>query len=209
MFLGFLKLKAVRENRERRRPVKEEYGLIFDRSPTPASRPSNYTCVAHRCPISHAVTPECKWRHVDMNDLDTHSGCTAPHPLGCPQQWLLFIHHLRELMGQCQNSFLPFFLHVGDKHGCWSQHVSNSILIPPVSNTFHFCHHPQPHHSQPYHAQSIIYHPSFIINGNSKYWAYSITISIFLIFNRLPSLLCPPLNSVKWSSPQNNSCHRR
>ena len=41
------------------------------------------------------------------------------------------------------------------------------ILIPPVSNTFHFCHHPQPHHSQPHHAQSIIYHPSFIINGNS------------------------------------------
>ena len=41
------------------------------------------------------------------------------------------------------------------------------ILIPPVSNTFHFCHHPQPHHSQPYHAQSIIYQPSFIINGNS------------------------------------------
>ena len=34
MFLGFLKLKAVRENRERRRPVKEEYGLIFDGSPT-------------------------------------------------------------------------------------------------------------------------------------------------------------------------------
>ena len=35
MLLGFLKLKAVRENRERRRPVKEEYGLIFDGSPTP------------------------------------------------------------------------------------------------------------------------------------------------------------------------------
>ena len=34
MFLGFLKLKAVRENRERKRPVKEEYGLIFDGSPT-------------------------------------------------------------------------------------------------------------------------------------------------------------------------------
>ena len=34
MFLGFLELKAVRENRERRRPVKEEYGLIFDGSPT-------------------------------------------------------------------------------------------------------------------------------------------------------------------------------
>ena len=83
------------------------------------------------------------------------------------------------------------------------------ILILPASNTFHFCHHPQPHHSQPYHAQSITYHPSFIINGNSWYWAYSITISIFLIFNRLPSLLCPPLNSVKWSSPQNDSCHRR
>ena len=43
------------------------------------------------------------------------------------------------------------------------------ILIPPASNTFHICHHPQPHHSQPYHAQSIIYHPSFIINGNSRY----------------------------------------
>ena len=43
------------------------------------------------------------------------------------------------------------------------------ILIPPAPNTFHFCHHPQPHHSQPYHAQSIIYHPSFIINGNSRY----------------------------------------
>ena len=41
------------------------------------------------------------------------------------------------------------------------------ILIPPASNTFHFCYHPQPHHSQPYYAQSIIYHPSFIINGNS------------------------------------------
>ena len=24
------------------------------------------------------------------------------------------------------------------------------ILIPPASNTFYFCHHPQPHHSQPY-----------------------------------------------------------
>ena len=83
------------------------------------------------------------------------------------------------------------------------------ILIPPVSNTFYFCHHPQPHHSQPYHAQSIIYHPSFDINGNSWYQAYSITVSIFLIFSRLPSPLCPPLNSVKWSSPQNNSCHRR
>ena len=32
------------------------------------------------------------------------------------------------------------------------------ILIPPASNTFYFCHHPQPHHSQPYHTQSIIYH---------------------------------------------------
>ena len=83
------------------------------------------------------------------------------------------------------------------------------ILIPPASNTFHFCDHPQPHHSQPYHAQSIIYHPLFVINGNSRYWAYSITISIFLIFNRLPCLLRPPLNSVKWSSPQNDSCHRR
>ena len=83
------------------------------------------------------------------------------------------------------------------------------ILIPPASNTFHFCHHPQPHHSQPHHAQSIIYHPSFVINGNSWYRAYSTTISIFPIFSRLPSPLCPPLNSVKWSSPQNNSCHRR
>ena len=83
------------------------------------------------------------------------------------------------------------------------------ILIPPASNTSHFCHHPQPHHSQPYHTQSIIYHPSFIINGNSRYRAYSTTISIFLIFSRLPSLICPPLNSVKWSSPQNDSCHRR
>ena len=36
------------------------------------------------------------------------------------------------------------------------------ILIPPVSNTFYFCHHPQPHHSQPYHAQSIIYVSSII-----------------------------------------------
>ena len=71
------------------------------------------------------------------------------------------------------------------------------ILILPASNTFHFCHHPQPHHSQPYHAQSIIYHPSFIINGNFGYQAYSITISIFSIFNRLPSPLRPPLNSVK------------
>ena len=61
------------------------------------------------------------------------------------------------------------------------------ILIPPASNTFYFCHHPQPHHSQTYHAQSIIYHPSFIINGNSPYQAYSITVSIFLIFSRLPS----------------------
>ena len=41
------------------------------------------------------------------------------------------------------------------------------ILIPPASNTFYFCHHPQPDHSQPYHTQSIIYHPSFVINGNS------------------------------------------
>ena len=71
------------------------------------------------------------------------------------------------------------------------------ILIPPASNTFHFCHHPQPHHSQPYHVQSIIYHPSFIINGTSRYRAYSITVSIFSIFNRLPSPLRPPLNSVK------------
>ena len=72
------------------------------------------------------------------------------------------------------------------------------ILIPPASNTFHFCHHPQPHHSQPYHTQSIIYHPSFIINGNSQYQAYSITtVSIFPIFSRLPSPLRPPLNSVK------------
>ena len=83
------------------------------------------------------------------------------------------------------------------------------ILILPVSNTFHFCHHPQSHHSQPYHTQSIIYHPSSIINGNSRYWGYSITILIFPIFNRLPSLIHPPLNSVKWSSPQNDSCHRR
>ena len=43
------------------------------------------------------------------------------------------------------------------------------ILIPPALNTFYFCHHPQPHHSQPYHAQSIIYHPSFVITGNSQY----------------------------------------
>ena len=72
------------------------------------------------------------------------------------------------------------------------------ILIPPASNTFYFCHHPQPHHSQPYHAQSIIYHPSFIINGNSQYRAYSITIIfIFLIFNRPPYPLRPSLNSVK------------
>ena len=34
LFLGFLELKTVRENKERRRPVKEEYGLIFDGSPT-------------------------------------------------------------------------------------------------------------------------------------------------------------------------------
>ena len=74
------------------------------------------------------------------------------------------------------------------------------ILILPASNTFYFCHHPQPHHSQPYHTQSIIYHPSFIINGNSRYQAYSIPIvSIFSVFSRLPSPLCPPLNSVKWS----------
>ena len=71
------------------------------------------------------------------------------------------------------------------------------ILFPPVSNTFHFCHHPQPHHSQPYHTQSIIYHPSFIINGNSRYRAYSTIISIFPIFSRLSSPLRPPLNSVK------------
>ena len=84
------------------------------------------------------------------------------------------------------------------------------ILIPPASNTFYFCHHPQPHHSQHYHTQSIIYHPSFIINGNSQYQAYSIPhVSIFPIFNRLPSLLHPPLNSVKWSSSQNDSCDRR
>ena len=53
------------------------------------------------------------------------------------------------------------------------------ILIPPASHTFYFCYHPQPHHSQPYHAQSIIYHSSFIINGNFWYQAYSITILIF------------------------------
>ena len=39
LFLGFLELKAVRENRERRRTVKEEYGLIFDGSPTEAATP--------------------------------------------------------------------------------------------------------------------------------------------------------------------------
>ena len=84
------------------------------------------------------------------------------------------------------------------------------ILILPVSNTFYFCYHPQPHHSQPYHTQSIIYHSSFVINGNSWYQACSIPkVSIFPIFNRLPSPLHPPLNSVKWSSPQNDSCHRR
>ena len=83
------------------------------------------------------------------------------------------------------------------------------ILIPPASKTFHFCHHPQPHHSQPYHPQSIIYHPSFVINGYFRYRAYSITILIFSIFNRLPSLIHPPLNSVKCSSPQNDSSHRR
>ena len=84
------------------------------------------------------------------------------------------------------------------------------ILILPASNIFYFCHHPQPHHSRPYHTQSIIYYPSFVINGNSWYWAYSIpNISIFPIFSRLPSLLCPPFNSVKWSIPQNNSCHKR
>ena len=91
-----------------------------------------------------------------------------------------------------------------DEHGCWSQHVSNSnstsikhlLLLP--------------YHSQPYHTQSIIYYPSFIINGNSWCWAYSIPIVlIFPIFSRLPSPLCPPFNSVKWSSPQSNSCHRR
>ena len=85
-----------------------------------------------------------------------------------------------------------------------------SILIPPASNILYFFHHPQPHHIQPYHAQSVIYHSSFIINGNSWYRAYSIpNVLIFPIFSRLPSPLCPSLNSVKWSSPQNNSCHRR
>ena len=69
------------------------------------------------------------------------------------------------------------------------------ILILPASNTFYFCHHLQPQNSQPYHTQSIIYHPSFIIDGNSQYRAYSIPhISIFPIFNRPPSPLCPPLN---------------
>ena len=95
----------------------------------------------------------------------------------------------------------------GDKHGCRSQHISNSnstsvkhlsLLPSPTAS------------SQPtLHTQSIIYHPSFIINGNSQYRAYSTIILIFPIFSRLPSPLCPPLNSVKWSSPQNDSCHRR
>ena len=37
-----------------------------------------------------------------------------------------------------------------------------SILIPPVSNTFHFCHHPQPHHRNPtmLNPSSIIHHLS-------------------------------------------------
>ena len=79
-----------------------------------------------------------------------------------------------------------------------ANHNTYSIQITPASNTFHFCHHPQPHHSQPYHTHSIIYHPSFIINGNSRYQAYSIPlVLIFPIFSRLPSLLRPPLNSVK------------
>ena len=33
-----MELKAVRENKEIRRPVKEEYGLIFDGSPTDSGR---------------------------------------------------------------------------------------------------------------------------------------------------------------------------
>ena len=118
------------------------------------------------------------------------------------------------------SSSLPFFLvppNTGwfpqfrieciDEHGCQSQHVSNSnsasikhlsLLPSPTASS-----------QQPYHTQSIIYHPSFVINGNSRYQAYSTTISIFPIFSRLPSPIHPPLNSVKWSSPQNDSCHRR
>ena len=44
------------------------------------------------------------------------------------------------------------------------------ILIPPASNTFYFCHHPQPHHSQPYHAQSssIIHHSSSMATPDIK-----------------------------------------
>ena len=50
MFLGFLELKAVRENREIRRPVKEEYGLIFDGSPTAARLFLTHVWKLHKLP---------------------------------------------------------------------------------------------------------------------------------------------------------------
>ena len=66
------------------------------------------------------------------------------------------------------------------------------ILILPASNTFHFA----ITHSL-ITANPTMLNPSFIINGNSRYQAYSTIISIFPIFSRLPSPLLPPLNSVK------------
>ena len=130
--------------------------------------------------------------------------------------WAIHLDHGGEFLSM---EFSQYIREKGIKHELTAPHTPlmsmdadpnmYPILILPASNTFHFCHHPQPHHSQPYHAQSIIYHPSFIINGNSWYQAYSTTVSIFPIFSRLPSLIHPPPNSVKWSSPQNDSCHRR
>ena len=91
-----------------------------------------------------------------------------------------------------------------DEHGCQSQHVSNSNF----TSIKHPLLLPSPHSlimANPYHISSII-----INNGNFWHQAYSIPqVSIFIRLKRHPSPLCPPLKSIKWSSPQNDSCHRR
>ena len=102
-------------------------------------------------------------------------------------------------------SFLATFV---DEHGCWSQHVSNFNS----ANVKHLLLLPSPTASSQPTLPCSIHHLSCII---CHQWQLPISsllnplVSIFLIFNRPPSPLRPPLNSVKWSSPQNNSCHGR
>ena len=77
--MGFLKLKAVRENRERRRPVKEEYGLIFDGSPTPV--PGHLVCgfvpsfgvIEIGRPIPKQCNLVLKCQIKSMSELDDNS----------------------------------------------------------------------------------------------------------------------------------------